>query len=300
MISRFLVELPIKSIPEGADRFLIEDITNKATKTTSFSALKEYLGITAPGGATNIGVDVGNVNIGNGSGYLNLSGNNINVISTNSFNLNPVFGETTNLNTGIGPATTTIGNDSASNNLILNSRSITAPNQVVNADSSVLTRIAADSRYGNMVSITLNNDGTSITTNSYSSVISVNLETGITYEFESMVFLNKTNLDVDQRGVNTRVKLAYSSTTSIANLIVTKSSTSQTSAYRVDHFIGSSLPDPAGIIESEFTETHAYLLKGVIKTTGAGTLSLQVSKDGVGSGTIIPKAGTYITTRKIA
>jgi hypothetical protein len=54
---------------------------------------------------------------------------------------------TSTLNIGtLGGLATTQGNSSGAHTL--NSNNITAPNQVVNADASVLTRTAADSRYG--------------------------------------------------------------------------------------------------------------------------------------------------------
>ena len=139
--------------------------------------------------ATSIATGTGNLSLGNGTGSNTVLGNPVNInVSNSTDNTNistgsttgtvsignntsgattTILGATTTINgtsVSIGSANTTTLNIGTKSDLsitegnstgdhTLNSDNITAPNQVVNADASVLTRSAGDTRYKSLAGI---------------------------------------------------------------------------------------------------------------------------------------------------
>jgi hypothetical protein len=298
MVSRFLTELPIKDLPEGPDRFLIEDIQGVGTKTTTFSALKEYLGITVPGGLNNLGTEVGDVNIGNSTGITGITGLSINVLPGSTFNLSNIVGRTTNINTGAGSVTTTLGNNTPSNNFIINSTSVTAPNQNINSNSSLLTRSGGDSRYGTIIDATLVADTVSITDTTYVTILTLNgLEGGFIYEISGNILVNKVVTDEDPSTVD--LLLAYSGN-SLDLVSVSNIGIEQQGGTSTNYFVTSStIPSPLFSIAKDSSTQYCFVLKGVIRTTNSGTLTLQMRKGGAFPATLRALMGSYLRLRRL-
>lgn len=295
MVSRFLTELPIKDLPQGPDRFLIEDIVGIGTKTTTFSALKDYLGITSPGGLNNLGTEAGNVAIGNTTGVTGITGTTINVIASDTINLNPTTGRTTNINTGAGAVTTTLGNNTASNSLVINSRSVTAPNQVVNSDGSVITRSTGDSRYGVQADFVLTSQSNTITVlDTYLTLGNISLDGNSSYEINGILFLRKDNLDSED--VTSAVRLQYSGN---INSLSTTHNTANGSQFNFSVYNNTVIPSRLVSINSTVAEDHTYEIRGVIRTISSGTLTVQFGLIGTASGSVFARPGTYFVARKL-
>lgn len=300
MVSRFLTELPIKALPQGPDRFLIEDIVDVGTKTTTFSALKEYLGITGPEGLNDVGTESGNVRIGNTLSNVTMSAANVNITTGTAFNLNPINSKTTNLNTGAGASTTTVGYSSNNNFIVLNSKKITAPHidsdLVVN--SSLMTRSLADGRYAQVFSNVLVADSSNIQGSTFQPVLSINgLLPDTLYEIRSLlrVFVQRD----DVGSLPTQMKLHYSGTTSLASYSVSTSLGNTLTA--TDNYTSNAFPS---YISQVFTSVDAnvyYVINGMIKTGTTGNFSVQINFDAGGTSAeyVEAKAGSYLILSKL-
>ena len=146
--------------------------------------------------ATNIGTGTttGLVTIGNNTtgAITTISGAtttlNGTVVSVNGTTVNVGSATTTTLNIGT-LAGLTITEGSSTGNHVLNSNNLTAPNQVVNANSSVLNRIAGDTRYAPLVKNTTL--GSVNTTTTLSNIVGgVALEALSIYEITAVAVLS--------------------------------------------------------------------------------------------------------------
>ena len=137
---------------------------------------------------------LGTVNIGNNTAGASttISGAtttlNGTVVSVNGTTVNVGSATTTTLNIGT-LAGLTITEGSSTGDHVLNSYNLTAPNQVVNANSSVLNRIAGDTRYAPLVKNTTL--GSVNTTTTLSNIVSgVALEAFSIYEITAVAVLS--------------------------------------------------------------------------------------------------------------
>jgi hypothetical protein len=122
--------------------------------TVAINGTTNITGTTTLAGNITIADTAGNtLTIGNQTGAVGFEASTLDIVTGSTVNLNTTTGRALNINTGTGGVTTTIGNNSASNSTVINSQSITAPNQIVNTDSSILTRLAGDTRYGQQIRV---------------------------------------------------------------------------------------------------------------------------------------------------
>lgn len=297
MVSRFLTELPIKDLPEGPDRFLLEDIMGQGTKTTTFSALKEYLGITLPGGLNNLGTETGNVNIGNSSGFVSVTGTTLNIFTGTSVNINAVNSRTTNINTGTGGTTTTLGNNSLNNFFVINSRRVTAPSVDTNliVDSSLITRLQGDGRYTRVFKDVRETQSNTIVGATFQSVATVTgLEANTLYEVRSSVIVARNNPDADN--ATNQMRLNYSGSTS---LFLLDTNTVVGISGLPTFANGVSLPSPLAEYTSQVPVDILYTTKGIIKTSTSGDLSIQLNFTGATVGFVRAREGTHLILTKL-
>ena len=137
-----------------------------ATTTIGNNGTVAINGTTTIAGNTTISNTTGNTLVlGNASGTITING-----ALNGALNLNTTTGLATNLNTGAGAVATTIGNNTASNTTVINSPSVTAPNQAYVDGTSVLNGSIGDSRYGVLYSGTANATSTAVNTTSLTDI----------------------------------------------------------------------------------------------------------------------------------
>jgi hypothetical protein len=125
--------------------------------TVAINGTTNVTGTTTIAGNSTIANTAGNtLTIGNSTGavtanastYGLTAASTLDLTSGGTLTINATTGRTSNINTGSGAVTTTIGNNTASNVTVVNSQSVTAPNQTYVDGTSVITGSLGDARYG--------------------------------------------------------------------------------------------------------------------------------------------------------
>ena len=248
---------------------------------------------------TNIGTGTttGTISIGNNTATAtttilgattNINGSTINVGTANT--------STLSIGTLAGLATT-IGNSTG--NLIANSNNFTAPNQVVNVDSSVLTRSAGDTRYAPIVSS--NTLGSANLTSSLNQnvVAGVALEANSTYEITAVAVLTVT------ASTGTQVAFVGDGTLTFGYTMLDEMSFSA-AATTPNNTTYAGVPGTSTFITNTTQNTnptagtHYYRRRMTLRTGTAGTLLFRHAVVTVaGSNTSTPATGSFIVARKI-
>ncbi len=237
--------------------------------------------------------------LGNASGNTNIAAAALDITSAGNVTINATTGRTTNINTGTGGVTTTIGNNTASNVTTINSQSVTAPNQTYVDGTSVITGSLADSRYGNY----LNNRtaGSANTTTSFNTtnlvVGSVTLAANTTYQIEAVAVLSTSTTGGSKVTFAGDGALVFS-VISIQEFSYSSASTTCVGATYVGSPASTTITANTTTRTSAGAETHTYRRSGFI-TTGATGGVLYFQHAGNSAGNTTPQTGSYLIARRI-
>jgi hypothetical protein len=286
--------------------------------------------------ATNIATGTGNVALGNASGSNTILGQPININDNNSGDATniatgnttgtvsignntvgattAILGATTTINgtsVSIGSANTStlnIGTNSglattqgnSSGGHTLNSNNITAPNQVVNANSSVLTRTAGDTRYGQTVSnSTVAAANTTVTL--ANTVGGIALEANTVYDILAVAVITVAG---NTATIGSKVAFEGDGTLTFVYYSIDEMYYNSSAPTTPTTVIYSGAPNSATIsantTQIAATGTHYYRRRMTLRTGTAGTLSLKnavITAGGTNSTT--PATGSFIFARKI-
>jgi hypothetical protein len=171
-------------------------------------------------------------------------------------------------------------------------------NQNINSNSSLLTRSGGDSRYGTIIDATLVADTVSITDTTYVTILTLNgLEGSFIYEISGNILVNKTVLDEQSSTVD--LLLAYTGN-SLDLVSVSNIGIEQQGGTSTNYFVTSStIPSPLFSIAKDSSTQYCFVLKGVIRTTNSGTLTLQMRKGGANPATLRALMGSYLRLRRL-
>jgi len=257
-------------------------------------------GTTTIAGNTTIANTAANtLTIGNSTGVVTAAASTYGLTTTGQVDINSTTARTTNINTGTGAVTTTIGNNTASNVTVVNSPSVTAPNQTYLGDSSVITGGLGDTRYGNLIkgstlggsnaTITLANivNGVSLDANTNYEVVAIAILTttglgGVKYQFTGDGSLKFNYFMIDDAwftATGTPTAITYAgvgadNTSTPTNLTTPSSNTANT----------------------WFVRRRMHIRSGTV----GGTLNWQFALGTAGGGiSCVPLAGSYIIARKL-
>jgi hypothetical protein len=187
-------------------------------------------------------------------------------------------------------------------NHTLNSNNLTAPNQVVNSNSSVLTRSAGDTRYGQTVSNnTLGSVNTSTTT--VNTVGGIALEANTVYDILAVAVISVVG---NTATVGSRVEFVGDGTLTFVYYSIDEMSYNSTAATTPTNVTYSGAPNTSTIAANVSTTagatgtTHYYRRRMTLRTGTAGTFTLRhgVNTAG-GTNSATPATGSFIFARKI-
>lgn len=274
----------------SAGTVAINGSTNINTTTNAATNINTGTGNAATNIATTTNTSA--LGLGNSSGNTNIAANALGITTAGSVGINTTTGQTTNINTGTGSVTTTIGNDTASNITTINSRSVTAPNQVVDSNSSVITRSTGDTRYGNIVDAQITTNQSFNTTTLTNSNLSITLPDAGFYQFTLFATVSTSASE----NINFNLAGSGGLVTNAVNLMATYGTSTVAST-------------PASILYTSLTNNTAiagaantlfnYSYNGGINATAAGTITLQLATV-TNARALNLMAGSFIIARRLA
>lgn len=259
------------------------------------------------------GTTTGTVNIATGQGSINVGNNTVGVTTTlngatinvngTSVNIGTASTSTLNIGTQTGLATTQ-GNSTG--NHILNSNNISAPNQVVNVDSSVLTRSAGDTRY--RPTVYNNTLASSNSTATLANTVSgISLEANTTYDVTAVAVISVVgNFPTVTPNIGSKVAFEGDGTLTFVHYFMDEMSYTSSSPTSPTNTTYSGAPNSSSMSANTTSTTSAngsttyYRRRMTLRTGTAGTLYLRnaVLQAG-GTNNTTPATGSFIFARKI-
>jgi hypothetical protein len=269
-----------------------------ATTTIGNNGTVAINGTTTIAGNATIANTAGNtLTAGNSTGATTINGTTVGINGTTTIagalNVNTTTGLATNLNTGAGAVATTIGNNTASNTTVINSPSVTAPNQAYVDGTSVLNGSLGDTRYGNYVNNrTAGSSNTTNTLNTTNLVVgAVTLAANTTYQIDAAAILSTSSTGGSKVAFVSDGTLNFS-VVSIEEVSYSSASATALGATYLTMSPNTSTKTSAG------AETHTYKRSGFITTGNAGGV-LYFQHAGNSAGNTTPQTGSYLIARKI-
>jgi len=236
--------------------------------------------------------------MGNQTGAVDLEASTLTVTTGSTVGINTTTARTTNINTGSGAVTTTIGNNTASNVTTINSPSVTAPNQTYADGTSVITGSLGDTRYGNIYAATTTAT-TTVTNQTLTDVTGLatsSLPTG-TYEIIGLVTVQTSST------LGTQVSLNFAGTASPVNLSMIYGGGAIGAATTMSRALYNAFTSNAITNNLQTSSTinnyYTYEIKGNIKVTVAGILKIQIANSQAGTQNSIAQTGSYLIARKV-
>ena len=261
------------------------------------------------------GTTTGTVNIATGQGSINVGNNTVGVTTTlngatinvngTSVNIGTASTSTLNIGTQTGLATTQ-GNSTG--NHTLNSNNLTAPNQVVGSDSSVLTRSAGDTRYRPTVYNNTLSSANSTTTLA-NTVGGITLEANTTYEVTAVAVIGVVGNfpgSPSSPDIGSKVAFEGDGTLTFVHYFMDEMSYTSTSPTSPTNTTYSGAPNSSSMsantttITSSSGATNYHRRRMTLRTGTGGTLYLKNAvKTAGGTNNSTPTTGSFIFARKI-
>ena len=260
-------------------------------------------GTTTIAGNTTIANTAGNtLTIGNSTGAVTAAASTYGLTTGDQVDINSSTARTTNINTGSGAVTTTIGNSTASSATVVNSPSVTAPNQTYVNGTSVITGSLGDTRYGQVVrNSTLGSVNNTVTL--ANTVGGIALEANSTYEVTAVASISVVG---NTATIGSKVGFEGDGTLTFGYVAIDEMTFNSATATTPSNLTYSGAPgtstfptNTTSTTAATATTTHSRR-RATIRTGTAGTLFLRhaVITAG-GTNTATPATGSFIFARKI-